>query len=90
MQTFVTGYQYGNRNQFVGQYVFETHADFEPHIPPNTVLVDPPKNIPEGQEAIWMGEQWILQTVPEIPKPPKLKDSLLVPTPTIIIEEPNL
>ena len=76
MQIFVTGYQYGSRNQFIGQYLFETHADFEPHMPPNTVLVSPPE-IPEGQEAIWMGEAWIVQAKLEIPEAPKRPDPVI-------------
>ena len=90
MQTFVTGYQYGTRNQFVGEYKFETHADFEPHMPPNTVLVEPPKDIPDGQEAIWTDTVWSLKEKPQIPAAPKPEDGPLVPTPPIVLEAPSL
>jgi hypothetical protein len=99
MQTFVTGYQYGDRKQFTGKYVFETHADFDPHLPPNTVLVEPPKDITDGKEAIWDGKAWALQEkleipkapetttkvfAPEIPEAPKLPDPVIIPVPEYV------
>lgn len=87
MQTFVTGYQYGSRNQFVGEYKFETHADFEPHLPPNTVLVEPPKDVPEGKEAVWDGEGWKLEEKLQIPKAPEIKNNVVSPE---IPEAPKL
>jgi hypothetical protein len=90
MQTFVTGYQYGSRNQFIGQYLFEAHADFEPHMPPNTVLVSPPE-APEGQEAIWTGDAWTLQEKPQVPAALKIATTRVDPEiPVIPIPEPVL
>lgn len=90
MQTFVTGYQYGVNNQFIGQYIFETHADFEPHLPPNTVLVAPPE-IPEGMEAIWSGETWTLQDNLSIPEAPIVETKIAsLEVPVIPIPEPVL
>jgi hypothetical protein len=73
MQTFVTGYQYGDRKQFIGQYVFETHGEFDVHMPPNTTLVEPPKSIPKGKEAIWMDTAWVLKDAPLPPVAPEVK-----------------
>ena len=87
MQTFVTGYQYGDRKQFLGQYVFETHGEFEPHIPPNTTLVAPPKNIPEGKEAIWDNGAWKLEDVLAVPVAPEIKTVKTdAPIPAIPVE----
>lgn len=67
MQSFITGYQYGNKKQYIGEYVFETHAEFSPYVPPNTTLVPPPA-ISEGQEAIWNGSTWTLSAKAEVSK----------------------
>ena len=64
MKSFITGYQYGERNQFLGEYVFETHTDFEPYLPPKTVLVQP-QAIPKGKEAIWNSSFWEIVDKPE-------------------------
>ena len=56
----ITGYQYGNHNQFIGVYEFPNNLDKEEiHMPPNTVLIKPP-DAPQGYEAIWGNGQWTL------------------------------
>ena len=60
MEILITGYQYKSNKRFGGVYEFPQHKDQEPiHLPPNTTLVAPPV-IPEGKEALWNGDGWIL------------------------------
>ena len=87
MQTFVTGYQYGDKKQFIGQYIFETHGEFDVHMPPNTTLVEPPKDIPAGKEAIWMDTFWVLKDAFTIPVAPEVKTTRVdAPIPVIPVE----
>jgi hypothetical protein len=83
MGTFVTGYQYGDRNQFIGTYKFELYGEFEPRHSPNLTLTAPPQT-PEGQEAIWTGIDWVLKDKPGIPEAPKLPEPEIVPVPEYI------
>ena len=60
----IIGYQYGVGNLYIGIYSFPKNQDQEKiHLPPNTVLESPP-DIPEGQQAVWDGSVWKLQTIP--------------------------
>lgn len=66
MEKIITGYQYGDENQFIGEYKFENNLDKETiHLPPRTVLVAPPE-ITEGMRAIWNGKKWSLEEDPYI------------------------
>lgn len=68
----VTGYQWGDHSQFIGEYEIPALNEESVHIPPNTTLVAPPA-IPQDKEAIWDGNSWKLQaksTPPELPPMP--------------------
>ena len=61
MKKIITGYQYGDENQFIGQYEFENNLDQEKiHLPPRTTLVAPPE-IPQYKRAIWDGKKWNIE-----------------------------
>jgi len=69
---FITGYQYGDKNQYIGEYQFPNNLDQDSiHMPLNTTLIEPP--VEAGKQAFWDGEKWNLQDIPapaEIEKPP--------------------
>jgi hypothetical protein len=57
--TLITGYQYGDNGQFIGEYRFEKNRDKEEiHCPPCTTLQPPPTNLPVDEEAYFDGKQW--------------------------------
>jgi hypothetical protein len=56
----ITGYQYGVKNQFIGEYTYIYMDEHNAPHPPNTVLIAPPTEIADNQEAIWNGEAWEL------------------------------
>jgi hypothetical protein len=60
MEEFITGYQYGDKKEYSGEYHFPNNLDKEKiHLPPNTTLIAPP--IPEaGFFPKWNGEAWEL------------------------------
>ena len=61
METTIKGYQYKSNNHFSGIYEFPNNLNKEEiHLPPNTTLVAPPDNIPEGKEAMWYVDKWTL------------------------------
>lgn len=68
MEISTTGYQWGAHMQYIGTYQILHQEDQPIHMPPNTTLIAPPI-IPEGQEAIWDGEDWELVDLPGAVKP---------------------
>jgi len=44
-----TGYQWGDAGDFIGEYEIPTIQGKDPQLPPRTILVAPPTNIPEGK-----------------------------------------
>ena len=60
----VVGYQWGSRNQFIGEYDLNAYDEQSKHMPPHTTFIAPP-TILEGKEAIWNGADWILENSPE-------------------------
>jgi hypothetical protein len=59
MPAMVTGYQYGDDGQFIGEYRFEKNRDKEGiHCPPCTTLQPPPIELPVDEEAYFDGQQW--------------------------------
>jgi hypothetical protein len=55
----ITGYQYGDHGNFIGEYQFEKNLDKEEvHCPPCTTLLAPPTDLSIDQEAYFDGEQW--------------------------------
>ena len=88
----IIGYQFGEYNQFIGEYSFPNNMDKdEIHLPNNTTLVKPPK-IKDGFEAIWniTDQKWYSKTkpsesVPEItPEPTKPSESVPEITPELM------
>ena len=68
----IIGYQWGDRNQFIGQYEIHTLKEDSLHLPPNTTLIVPPSSVPDNKEAIWNNEIWELKDKPEplsVPQP---------------------
>lgn len=65
MEEIITGYQWGDDNTFIGEYIFPNNLDKEDiHLPPRTTLIAPPKTT-NKQVASWDGEKWILQNKPK-------------------------
>lgn len=61
---YVKGYQWGQFGQFIGEYSFPANKDqHDIHLPPNTTLIEPPRNLPVDLEAAWNGETWIVRRV---------------------------
>lgn len=60
MSKFVTGYQYGTDNQFIGEYSIPAYDEIDLVLPPNTTLIKPPV-ASDQQEAIWNGKKWNLK-----------------------------
>ena len=83
MKTIITGYQYKSNKHFGGVYEFPNNLDKEEiHLPPNTTLVAPPKNIPKGKEAMWYVDKWILVDE-EVIEPPEVIEPLEVIEPPL-------
>lgn len=60
----VKGYQWGSHGQFIGEYNFPANKDqYAIHMPPNTTLIEPPRNLPVDQEAAWDGAKWVVRNV---------------------------
>ena len=61
---YINGYQWGAYGQFIGEYIFPANKDqYDIHMPPNTTLIEPPRNLPVDKEAAWDGEKWIIRDV---------------------------
>ena len=61
---YIKGYQWGAYGQFTGEYTFPANKDrYDIHMPPNTTLIEPPRNLPVDQEAAWNGVGWIVRNV---------------------------
>ena len=68
----IIGYQWGDKNQFIGEYEIAAYDKEANHMPHNTTFVEPPAQ-PEGKEAAWNGTSWVLRNKwvpPELPQPP--------------------
>jgi hypothetical protein len=64
LNPFITGYQWGDHNQFIGEYTFPNNLDQDAiHMPPRTTLVRVPSPIPSGTEPIWNGTVWTFETI---------------------------
>jgi hypothetical protein len=62
MQTTITGYQWGDRNQFIGTYTFDNNQDKDDiHLPPKTTLIAPPPVVADGYELVWNVSEWLLR-----------------------------
>lgn len=58
MESFITGYQWGDTGVFIGPYTFPLNLDGEQiHLPPNTTLIKP-LDVEIDQEAAWDGANW--------------------------------
>lgn len=76
MDKIITGYQYGEENQFIGEYRFENNLDRdEIYMPPKTTLVAPPE-IPEGMRAIWDGASWHVCECPNAKRTREMQELL--------------
>lgn len=61
---YIKGYQWGAYGQFIGEYDFPANKDqYDIHMPPNTTLIAPPRDLPVDKEAAWDGEKWIVRNV---------------------------
>jgi hypothetical protein len=59
-------YGFDQQGRFMGE-VPRQKSPLEPGvwlIPANATLVAPP-SIPEGQQAVWNGSEWVLEAIPE-------------------------
>ncbi|PRC90978.1 hypothetical protein [Solimicrobium silvestre] len=60
----ITGYQYGDYGNFIGEYQFEKNRDKEEiHCPPRTTLIPPPTDLPADKETVFDGEKWIIRNL---------------------------
>lgn len=65
MEKMMTGYQYGDDGRFIGPYQFPDNKDKTTvHLPPNTTLSEPPKDIATGQAAFFDAatDSWLVLT----------------------------
>lgn len=59
MDIVITGYQWGDDNKYIGIYNFPNNLDREDiHLPPNTTLISPPKEVPNDSYIYWDGTNW--------------------------------
>lgn len=83
MDNMIKGYQYGNENHYIGEYIFHNNLDKEEiHLPHNTTLVEPPV-IPEGKSAVWNENEnkWFIVDKISLPYEPQPGIDFDLPTP---------
>jgi hypothetical protein len=77
-EDLITGYQWMANKKFGGIYEFPNNKDKEEiHMPPNTTLIAPPLDIPEGKEIYWTGTEWgFRDIVEEFPPNPYITQNI--------------
>lgn len=63
MEETIIGYQFSPvDSRFIGEYRFpKNQCSDKIHMPPNTTLVKPPEDKPNGKEFFWLNDQWVLR-----------------------------
>lgn len=63
-EKIITGYQWGEFNQYIGPYEFPSEKEGNDiKLAPRTTLIAPPSDIPEGKEAAWYNNNWIIRDI---------------------------
>lgn len=64
-EKYLTGYQFGDDGSFIGSYTFpvDPREGAPVHMPPRTLLIAPPLDVPAGHEAAIndAGDGWIVR-----------------------------